>query len=65
MSINLVSAFLTINDNFEQALFSMEVRENKIEILNVSGRFISFYDTREALDDMSKALNLLEKLGDN
>ena len=61
MSIELVSAFIAVNDEFEQNLFTIEVKENKIEVLNASGKFISFDDAKKALQDMSKVINLLEK----
>ena len=61
MSIELVSAFIMVNDEFEQSLFSIEVKEDKVEILNASGNFISFGDARKALQDMIKVTNLLEK----
>ena len=47
MSIELVSAFLMINGECGESMFSVEVKENKVEILNASGKFNSFNDTKK------------------
>jgi hypothetical protein len=61
MSIELVSAFIMINDEVGQSLFSIEVKENKVEIPNASGSFNSFNDTKKALEEAIKTLGLLER----
>lgn len=61
MSVELVSAFIMVNDEEGQSLFSIEAKENKIEILNASGRFISFEDTKKALEEAIKVIGLLER----
>lgn len=61
MSIELVSAFLMINGECDESMFSVEVKENTVEILNASGKFNSFNDTKKALEEAIKALELLER----
>jgi len=62
MSIQLVSAFVMINGECDESMFSVEVKENKVEILNASGKFNSFNDTKKALEEAIKAIELLEIL---
>ena len=56
MSIELVSAFLMINGECGESMFSVEVKENKVEILNASGKFNSFNDTKKALEEAIQAV---------
>ena len=62
MSIQFVSAFVMINGECDESMFSVEVKENKVEILNTSGKFNSFDDTKKALEEVSKTLERLEVL---
>ena len=62
MSIQFVSAFVMINGESDESMFSVEVKENKVEILNTSGKFNSFDDTKKALEEVSKTLERLEVL---
>ena len=60
MSIQLGSAFVMINGEGDESMFSVEVKENKVEILNASGNFNSFNSTKEALEEAINAIKLLE-----
>jgi len=62
MSIQLVSAFIMVNGECDESIFSIEVKEDKVEILNASGKFNSFKDTEKALAEAIKVINLLEAL---
>ena len=60
MSIELVSAFIMINGESDESIFSVEVKEGAVEILNATGKFKSFNETKKALEEAIKAIELLE-----
>ena len=60
MSIELVSAFIMINGESDESIFSVEVKEGPVEILNATGKFKPFNETKKALEEAIKAIELLE-----
>jgi len=60
MSIQLVSAFIMINGECDESMFSVEVKEGVVEVLNATGEFKSFNETKKALGEAIKAIELLE-----
>ena len=61
MSIELVSAFIMINGESDESIFSVEVKEDTVEVLNASGKFKSFNETKKALGEAIKVIELLEE----
>jgi len=47
MSVELVSAFIMIKGECDESIFSVEVKEGAVEILNSASEFKSFNETKK------------------
>lgn len=57
-TVEIHEANINVYDNLGNLLFTIEIEDDQVQILNSSG-FISFKDAAEALQQMLEVINLL------